>query len=219
MHKGIKRMAAGIAAMILSVCMMMSGLDVSAAAVNGMFAKSSKSGMTRLAKGADALESHKSIQVYDFQKKNNGSYTYKMSKEDIALLKNFSKQHFTENMSPAQKVAYTAEWIHRNVTYASTSALWGKIAGKSWVEAIFKYQTGQCVQYNGALVCMMAYLGYNSSMVKGYRTSRSGYRWQHYWAQVDIGDTTYLMEAGNRGKSGNWYYLCAKYSETQGYVF
>jgi ribosomal protein S8 len=174
--------------------------------------------MARLEAGAESLKSHSSLTVYNTQGKTTTSYTYTISKSDRKILKSFAKEHFTEEMSVSEKVATTMEWIHTNVTYASSSSLWSKISGKSWVEAIFKYQAGQCAQYNGALACMMAYLGYDIAMVQGYRTSSRGSYWQHFWARVTIDNVNYIVEAGNAGKSGNWYYLCAKYSETKGYV-
>lgn len=214
----LKRVTSAFLSLLMVLCIMSAGIDVSAAST-GYIEKNSKTAMTRLAKGAEDLTPHKSFRVYNIQGKKTTSYTYAMSKNDLSILKAFAKEHFTDGMSAAKKVAYTMQWIHSNVTYASSSASWNKISGKSWVEAIFKYQTGQCVQYNGALACMMAYLGYDSSLVQGYRTSHYGSTWQHFWAQVEIEDTTYLMEAGNYGKSGKWYYLCAKYSETKGYVY
>lgn len=216
MERRWKKLISGAAAVLMAVCMMMSGMSVSAAS-SGYIESSSGTAMSRLAKGAEDLESHRSFRVYNFQ--GGSGYDFTMSKNDVSILKAFAKEHFTSSMSAAQKAAYTMQWIHSNVTYASNAAAWNKIAGKSWVEAIFTYKTGQCAQYNGALACMMAYLGYDSSLVQGYRTSSSGSKWQHFWAQVKIGGTTYLMEAGNYGKSGKWYYLCAKYSETKGYVY
>ncbi len=214
-----KRLVTVLVAMLMMVCMVCGAMNVSAANT-GFIAKSSKTAMTRLAKGAQDLTPHKSFKVYNFQGTGK-TWTYTMSSRDVKILKNFENKHFTKSMTPAQKVAYTMEWIHSNVTYASSASNWSKIANKSWVDAIFNNRLGQCVQYNGALMCMMAYLGYDVSMVQGYRTSyySRGNRWQHFWGQVKIGNTTYLVEAGNKGKSGNWYHLCADYDETRGYVY
>ena len=216
MRNGIKRIFVCFLAVLLCICLGFTGLDVSAASA-GFIARNSKTAMTRLDKGAENLTPHKTFKVYNIQGKETTSYKYTMSKNDLAILKGFAKEHFTENMDAADKVAYTMEWIHKNVKYASASSDWNKIAGKSFVEAIFTCRTGQCAQYNGALVSMMAYLGYDVSLVQGYRASKYS-SWQHFWGQVKIDGVTYLLEAGNAGKSGNWYYLCAKYSETKGYV-
>ncbi len=214
-----KRLVAVLVIVATMLCMVCTAGGVSASS-SGFIARNSKTAMARLESAEESLTPHRSVKVYNFQGNASAGYTYKMDKNDLAILKEFAKEHFTDKMSAADKVAYTMEWIHTKVQYANTSALWSKIAGKSWVEAIFQYKTGQCAQYNGALACMMAYLGYDSSMVQGYRSSRySRSVWQHFWAQVKIDGKTYLVEAGNRGKSGDWYYLCAKYSETKGYVY
>ena len=201
----------------MAVGMLCGGMDVSAASA-GFIARNSKTAMTRLAEGAKDLTPHKSFWVYNIQGQTTTKYKYTMSKQDLATLKAFAKEHFTENMDAEDKVAYTMEWIHQNVTYASAAENWKKIAGKSFVDAIFNHRLGQCAQYNGALIGMMAYLGYNASLVQGYRASKYS-TWQHFWGQVKIDGETYLVEAGNAGKSGNWYYLCAKKSETKGYLF
>lgn len=210
-----------IAALWIAIMLVFTGMAVSNrvdAASSGFIAASSKTAMSRLGKGAENLNPHKTVKVYNFQGRSAAGYSVTMSKSDIAILKDFADNHFTSSMTPAQKVATTMEWIHMNVKYATTSADYARIAGQSWVSSIFKYKTGQCAQYNGALICMMAYLGYDASMVQGFRSSK-GRSWQHFWGQVKIDGVTYLVEAGNRGKSGNWYYLCAKYSETKGYVY
>ncbi len=212
-----KRLVAVFVVAVTVFCMVCTAGGVSASS-SGYIARNSKTALARLKSAEESLTPHRSVKVYNFQGNASAGYTYKMDKEDLAILKAFAKEHFTDKMSAADKVAYTMEWIHTKVQYANTSALWAKITGKSWVEAIFECRTGQCAQYNGALACMMAYLGYDSSLVQGYRGSK-GSVWQHFWAQVKIDGKTYLVEAGNRGKSGDWYYLCAKYSETKGYVY
>lgn len=90
-----------------------------------------------------------SFKVYNKQGKKTTSYTHTLSSNEISILKNFAKKHFTSKMSDDDKLYYTLWWINQNVTYA-TGSNWNKISGKSWVEAIFKMKLGQCAQYNGA---------------------------------------------------------------------
>lgn len=160
------------------------------------------------------LKSKKSYKLYNTQ----GSKTYlvrtvTLSTADINTLKNFAKKHFKSGMTPQEKVAYTLNWIHSQVTYASSNANWNKICNKTYVDAIFNYKLGQCAQYNGALAGMMTYLGYDVQLIMGYRSSGS----QHFWVECKINGLTYLMECGNK-KDGDWWYLFTPYKYTRGYT-
>ncbi len=166
-----------------------------------------------------SLKSKTSFNVYNAQgKKTYLAWTTTLSKNDIKILKNFAKKHFTDKMSREEVLRITLEWINRNVTYAS-GKLWDEIQGKSYVEAIFVEKKGQCVQYNGAMAAMLSYLGYSTRLIQGYRGSVStGKTWQHFWVETVINGNTYVFETGNYGKDGPWSYFCNKYSETSGYV-
>lgn len=155
----------------------------------------------------------KSYKVYNRQGKTTVTSTAYLSAADINTLKNFAQKHFTSSMTRGQKIDYTLQWINRKVKYASGDDYWN-IAGKSYVDAIFNYRSGQCVQYNGALVAMMCYLGYDASLVQGWRGYEDGNQWQHFWGEVKINGTAYLMETGNYGEDGDWNFLCVKYSES-----
>lgn len=162
-------------------------------------------------------KSRTSFKVYNTQGKTTTSYTYNLSSNDIKILKDFAATNFTSTMSDSEKLYTTLKWINRNITYA-TGTNWNKISGKSWVEAIFKMKLGQCAQYNGAMAAMTAYLGYDASVIQGYRGSYSGYHWQHFWCEVNIQGRKYLMETGNYGKDGSWSYFLCPYAQTSGYV-
>ncbi len=165
------------------------------------------------------LKSRKSFKIYDAQGKKTKEYrTVKLSDSDIKTIEKFAKKNFTKGMTAAEKVRVTLEWINKNVKYASASKDWNAISGLSYVNAIFNKKMGQCAQYNGALASVMAYLGYDVSMVKGYRGSTTGYKTQHFWTEVKIEGKTYVMETGNYGRNGNWSYYCMTYAECGGYI-
>lgn len=166
-----------------------------------------------------SLKSKTKFNVYNAQgKKTYLAWTVTLSKNDIKILKNFAKKHFTSKMSREEVLRITLQWINRNVTYAS-GKLWNDIQGMSYVEAIFVEKKGQCVQYNGAMAAMLTYLGYSTRLIQGYRGSAStGRTWQHFWVETVINGNTYVFETGNYGKDGSWSYFCNKYSETFGYV-
>lgn len=164
------------------------------------------------------LKKRDSIKVYNTQGAKTTSYTYTISKRDMQVLKKFADKHFKKNMSREEKLRYTLNWINKNVIYA-TGNDWNKICSKGYADAVFTYKLGQCVQYNGAMAEMMAYLGYDAYLIQGYRGSRStGRIWQHFWCEVNINGRVYLMETGNYDCDGNWHYFLTPYSETSGYI-
>ncbi len=166
-----------------------------------------------------SLSPHRSFKIYDAQGKATKHYrTVTLSDNDVKIIKKFAKDNFKKGMTEAEKVRVTLEWINKNVKYASASKDWNLISGLSYVNAIFNKKMGQCAQYNGALAGVMAYLGYDVSMVKGYRGSTTGYKTQHFWTEVKIQGKTYVMETGNYGRNGNWSYYCLTYSECGGYI-
>lgn len=169
-------------------------------------------GIERL-NSASTAKSDKTYTLYNRQGKKTTTSKYTLSDADIKTLKEFADKHFTSNMTKGQKVDYTLKWINRCVTYAEGDA-YNKIAGKSFVDAVFNYKSGQCIQYNGALVAMMNYLGYDANLVQGYRGTEDGNQWQHFWGEVKIGNTSYLMEAGNYGEDGDWSFCCVTYKES-----
>ncbi|MDO4379386.1 MAG: transglutaminase-like domain-containing protein [Clostridia bacterium] len=164
------------------------------------------------------LKRRDSIKVYNTQGKKTTYYTYTISARDKQVLKKFADKHFTKNMSREEKLFYTLNWINKKVRYAEGSD-WEKIAGKGYADAIFTYRLGQCVQYNGAMAEMMAYLGYDAYLIQGYRGSKTtGRIWQHFWCEVNINGRVYLMETGNYECDGNWSYFLVPYKQTSGYI-
>ncbi len=159
----------------------------------------------------------RSFKIINSQKQTDSLYaTVTLTDNDFAILEKFAKEHFNDNMTDTDKLIYTLEWINRNTKYASTSADWSRINGKSYVEAIFNLKTGQCLQYNGAMVSMMRYLGYEANMVLGWRGTWPSNYWQHFWGEIEIDGTKYMIETGNYGKSGGWGFFLAPYNYTDG---
>ena len=153
-----------------------------------------------------------------------------LTTNDWATLDKFAKANFTSSMTKAEKVAYTLNWINKNVWYGTVAdGGWAKIIAMvqngtfSYVNCIFNYKIGQCNCYNGALVSMMLYLGYDAHLVQGYRgrTNENGVdrggsnHWQHFWGEVKINGQTYVMEAGNYGEDGDWMHLCELYKDVE----
>ncbi len=167
-----------------------------------------------LLNSVDLSKRHNEVKVYDAQGSTTKlEWTYKISAADKKILDQFAKNY--TGMTRQERLRYTLEWINMNSDYGYD---YNKVSS-SWVTAIYKNQYGQCLQYNGALAAMMACMGYDVRMVKGYRCNATGSsRWQHFWLEVDIDGVTYIMETGCYSKYGAWSYFLTPYEYTSGYM-
>lgn len=163
---------------------------------------------------ADLSKRHYEVKVYDAQGSTlKYDYTYKITAADKKILDKFAKSF--AGMSRYERLIYTINWINQEVTYDTNYSH----VTSSWVESIFTKKYGQCVQYNGAMAAMMAYMGYDVRMIKGYRCNSTGTsKWQHFWMEVDIDGVTYIMECGNIKKYGPWMYFLTPYDQVSGYM-
>lgn len=157
----------------------------------------------------------RSFSITNKQTSVNSTAVKNLSDHDIAVIEKFAAEHFTADMTDAQKIQTALTWVNRNVRYAATSADWSLIGSKSYADAIFTCKCGQCAQYNGAMVSLMRYLGYDADMILGWR-GNSYSHWQHYWGEIEIDGLRFIIEAGNYGSSGSWSYLLVPYSHTDG---
>lgn len=144
-------------------------------------------------------------------------YQINLSDRDIRILDKFAQKHFKDGWTDEQKLQYTLTWINQKVTYARGD-LWYKIEDKSYVDAIFVYKLGQCVQYNGAMAAMMVHLGVPARLIMGYRGTWPDSIWQHFWVESPINGNIYVVECGNAGNSGGWSYFFEPYANTFGYI-
>ncbi len=158
----------------------------------------------------------RSFKLHNKQGAATKTSTVEITDKDIAILEKFAKENFTEDMTDAQKLETTLNWINLNLKYASTSSDWNKINGKTYADSVFTYKIGQCAQYNGAMVSMMRYLGYDADLILGWRGTWNTNYWQHLWGEVDINGMKYLIETGNNGKSGSWSFLLVPYERADG---
>lgn len=144
----------------------------------------------------------KSIKCYMYNSsdssKKYSSHTINFSKSDISAIKKFEKDYFAKNWTDAEKVLFTLQWINYNSTYDKS---YRYSARYSTADVIFTYRYGQCLQYNGALVMMMNYLGYDA-----YLVARIGYR-QHYRGFIDINGEPYAIEVGADSHRWGYYFL------------
>ena len=183
---------------------------------NGIFTKNEydiPEDIRNMLDNAERTPGIRSIEVKDRQRNILYEYefTIKLSDRDYEIIEEFAEEHFSPDMTLSECLYETWWWIHCNVTYARGD-LWYTICNKSYVDAIFNYQMGQCVQYNGAIAAVLAYYGYDVYMVKGW-TNPDFNDWtnstkQHYWTEVMIDGTRYYVETGNRDSNGDyWQYF------------
>lgn len=140
-----------------------------------------------------------------------------LSDTDKQLIEKFAKEHFKDDMTPAEKACITWDWIHNNVRYPYDDFV-SSCSNKTAVECIFRDKVGQCLQYNGAMEAMLLYLGFDAREVHGTRSQSSitpGNGHDHYWCEVKIGNKIYLIDTGNSGDSGDiaLTHFCITYDE------
>lgn len=127
--------------------------------------------------------------VYPMCEKSGGQTgTVTVSASDYAICQQFADKYFRPEWTDLQKLEFTALWIRVNVHYAN-----GGVAGSSYTDAIFNHRNGQCIQYNGAMLAMMSYLGYDVRMVHGHIGRRHN---NHYWGEMDVNGVTYIIDTG-----------------------
>ncbi len=174
------------------------------------------------------LTPHNSYPLYNIKGDNNHNgkpyyvRDFYISEEDKKIMDKFAEEHFTENMTNYERLEYTWLWLHENLTYAANTEeerLYDKIVNDSWVKACFEKKLGQCIQYNGALVEMMAYMGYDVYMLEMWTDSE--YTVQHFRMEAQIDGTAYTFEVGNLGNTGSywkWFFEPLEKSSIEGLV-
>lgn len=158
------------------------------------------------------LHPHDSYALYDIRDDNGfdgkavrvNTYGYKtrqdafyISDGDKELLEAFIDENFTPDMTNYDRIIYFMEWIHENIEYATEEqyqehTMWDG----NFMKDVLEVKAGQCLQYNGALAEYLAYLGYDTYMLRMYTEP---YRIHHYRAELNIDGIVYGMEVGDKG--------------------
>jgi hypothetical protein len=149
-------------------------------------------------------------------KKSFTDWSYTLNDKDTNIIEDFFYKKYKGN-NPSREVMakYAFNWIHKNVDY---DYKYLKVTNSN-PESIFKNKAGQCLQYNGTMASVLAYLGYESRIIEGYRANKSGKPViNHFWCEVKINGEWYLMETGNYGKNGDWKHYCRAYTYGDGYT-
>ncbi len=108
-----------------------------------------------------------------------------------------------------EKIYAAYRYIQMNFSYARGWDLYSQIWDKTPVDAVFNYHLAQCLQYNGAMAEVLAYMGYDVMIVESMRGRAfdedgvSWDYWNHYWMELYLNGETYLIEVGQ--PEDNWY--------------
>lgn len=157
---------------------------------------------------AATLKPKNTYKIINTQGRKNTVSEHTLTAEEKKILADFAAKHFTADMTAGDKVCYTAEWIRNHLEY-------GPIPTYSHTKNIFVKKQGQCSDYNGAMVEMMIYLGFDARLIQGYRNGST----QHFWGEVIIDGSVFLMEVGEKvwdGGGYKWCFYCNTYSEADG---
>ncbi len=149
-----------------------------------------------------ALTPHDTIPVYDSDTMKS-TWGYTMTSKDKKILQDFIDTHLTDEMTVSEKVSYTSLWLYWNIEYAGLYEEYSKLS-ESPAECGFSQKSGQCLQYNGALAYMMAYMGFDSRILF-MKKNRYGY--QHFTCEVVVNGSVYEMEVGNYGGENREHYM------------
>ena len=151
------------------------------------------------------LTTHDSYPLYNIKGASPVLKTkYSVSAKDKEILDSFAKEHFTDDMGSFEKLETTWKWLNLNVTYASGD-LYKDIISDSWVSACFVKKKGQCLQYNGAIAEMLAYMGYDVYMLEMWLNPDNTN--QHFRTEVNIDGQAYSIEVGNNGSYAGWMWF------------
>ena len=149
---------------------------------------------------------HDSYHLYNIKgDKPYYSTTYYVTADDKRILDEFAAENFTPDMTNYDKLECAWEWLNKNVTYAAGD-LYNKISPYSWVRACFTEKMGQCLQYNGALAELLAYMGYDVYMLEMWLDKENQDN-QHFRAEVNIEGQAYSIEVGNDGLYPGWMWF------------
>ncbi len=163
------------------------------------------------------LQSHDEIPLYNIKGDNaNGGKpmfvrNYTVTENDKKILNDFAREHFTDDMTNYDRLKYTWEWLHFNITYANGSQGWNtydRISNLTFVQACFEEKLGQCIQYNGAFAEMMAYMGYDVYMLEKW--NGANFTNQHFISEVNINGLGYSTEVGETSydsPSSGYYWM------------
>ena len=159
-----------------------------------------------LMRGVASSKPRSTVKVTNVRgEKKTTAWTETLTDAEKKLFKEFEELHFQKGMTKTEKALYMNYWIHKNVDYDYDYEISQKYG---YTECVLKYKKGQCIQYNGAYAHYLAYLGYESRIIQGYRSKSV----PHFWGEIKLSGRWYCMETGNYGKNGSWRHICERYS-------
>ena len=148
---------------------------------------------------------HDDVPLYNIKEDNGNdgkpmhTGTYYVTEKDKRIMEEFAAEHFTPAMTDYDRLEYTWNWLHENITYADGQngrPAYTEVYPYSFVEACFVLKAGQCIQYNGAFAEMMAYMGYDSYILEQWNGANCTN--QHFATEACISGKYYSTEVGEK---------------------
>ncbi|MBQ7638085.1 MAG: hypothetical protein IJS90_04200 [Clostridia bacterium] len=107
-----------------------------------------------------------------------------------------------------EKIYSIYKYIQNEFEYARGYDLYAQISSLTPLDAVVHKHLAQCLQYNGAMAEVLAYMGYDVKIVEGmrgqgnYESDTVSSMWNHYWTELYLNGKTYLIEVGQ--PKDNW---------------
>ncbi len=112
--------------------------------------------------------------------------------EKMEIVKSSLEKCIDENMSPAQKAAAVYNYVNSAAVYEDNP----DTINSDPVSAILEDGRGQCYQYAAAYQAMMAYIGFDITLVQGKNSSGKN----HWWNELTLGGTDYMFDTQVGGR-------------------
>jgi|GEM_PF-5936337 len=160
-----------------------------------------------------------SLEVKNLRNAADTSWRIYTSDKDVRLIEDILKQ-FPKDATNLEKIFSVYKYIQGQFEYASGD-LYTKIWSLSPLEAILNEHLAQCLQYNGAMAQVLAYMGYDVKLIEGMRGQGDYVNdevksfWNHYWTELYIDGSTYLIEVGEPTKNWSGAFMVL-YSDSDG---
>lgn len=170
-----------------------------------------------------ALTPKTAVEVKHTREKAEMTWNISIPAEDQALIKQMFAS-LPQGATNLEKIYAAYRYIQSSFTYARGAALYETIWDKTPLQAVLKMHLAQCLQYNGAIAEVLAFMGYDVKIVEGMLGSGNPAAdtvtafWSHYWTELYLNGKTYLVEVGQPADGWNGDFLVF-YSETDGYLY
>ena len=158
------------------------------------------------------LEPKESVSFISLREEPEATWDIDITNKDKEIIETFFAT-LPANATNTEKIYAAYRYIQENYTYARGWDLYSQIWDKTPIDAVFNLHLAQCLQYNGAIAEVLAYMGYDVKIVEGMRgryfdeDGVAGDYWNHYWTELYLNGETYLIEVGQPDDRGYGHFI------------